>query len=150
MIGSKPFIGVEIEGTNKGINTLFIPKNSLLNVDFHALYSDVKKQKISRYYFGAGNKTGISKSEERFIQFLQKQSDHNDLLLEFTENDLPLPDCIAEGVELIFVIHNTKLKYPVNHFKFVNNDKVVWHTIENTLFTNLNDQEYLNDKILKL
>ncbi len=55
------FIGVELEGPERGRYTLFIPKNCLQS-DTELLEKAVHN-KINRVYFGAGNSKGLNKDQ---------------------------------------------------------------------------------------
>lgn len=153
MIGKELFIGTEAEGERKGTLTLFIPKGSMKSCNFQNILNIVNKLHVKRFYFGAGDETGITKSELDFINFLRLEVPFAEILVECTLDDLKsgLIKVIANSVDLILTIKDADLLLPVNYLKFVNNKRLYWHTIDEIHVTELNDEEYNKDfKIEKL
>lgn len=147
MIGKELFIGAEAEGERKGTLTLFIPKGSMKSCNFQNVLNKVNKLHVKRFYFGAGDETGITKSELDFINFLRLEVPFAEILIECTLEDLKsgLIKVIENRVDLILTIKDADLLSSVHYLKFVNNERLYWHIIKSVHVTELNDEEYNND-----
>jgi len=147
MIRDKLFIGYEVEGNEKKELTLFIPKGSTKSCDFQQILKKVRQKHIKRFYFGAGDRTGVSEKEVLFIDFLLFEFPTAKILIECTIEDLQckLIKKVQSKVELILVIHNDKLNYFVDHLKFVNDKDLYWHVITSFFTNKLNDKLYKGD-----
>lgn len=152
MITNRMFIGEEVEGPQKGICTLFIPKGSLVSTRIDALYKKVIHLHITRFYFGAGDDTGVNKKAFDLINLLLKNPEHS-VLVEFTLKDLTknnLITSLADTVELILVLKDKRLQFPVSHIKFVNETSLYWHTVCSVYKNEINDTQYENDKLFEI
>lgn len=156
MIGNKIFIGEEVEGPNRGRKTMFFPKGSVVPAIVPKLIEILNKIPVNRLYFGAGDRTGITKEEYDFILFINSTFPdfHFTFVIEFTEEDLKesaeyLED-LVDIAELVFVVRNPFLTFPVSSMKFVDEKYVQWHSISAVHTTAINDALYENDKIIDL
>lgn len=153
MITDKIFIGTEVEGPDNGIPTIFIPRNSSETINIYKLVEYAKKEQINRFYFGAGDKTGLSEVDLFLASVLVLAFDCK-ILIEITLDDLLDVELISKynrkNIELILVIHNDLLDYPVQHIKFVNKTYLHWCKTDTWFRTSIHDTEYNNDKIIEL
>jgi hypothetical protein len=135
------FMGQEVEGPDRGVLTLFIPKNAINR----KLFLDIaNKHNITRLYFGAGNDRGINLDvilllvdiPENFSIFLEIESEQD---LDF------LPLKFFKRTKIIYVVKTKIFKYLPSVFKIETPEKVHWFDLKSPVTNNLNDYLYLED-----
>lgn len=137
------FIGKEVEGPERGLKTLFIPKHSTNRKKFLEIATIYN---ISRLYFGAGNDRGINQDMISLLLGIPKSFG---VLLEIeSEQELYLlPLEFLKRTQIIYVIKTKKFKSLPSVFKIETPEKVHWFELDEHLTTNdLNDYLYLEDK----
>ena len=137
------FIGKEVEGPERGLMTLFIPKNANNRKKFLEI---ANQYNISRLYFGAGNDRGINQDMISFLSHIPKS--FNVLLEIESEQELYLlPLEFLERTTIIYVVKTKKFKSLPSIFKIETPEKVHWFELDEHLTTNdLNDYLYLEDE----
>ena len=134
------FKGVEVEGTDRGQETIFIPKNAKNRKDFLYL---AKSEGIKRLYFGAGNDRGI---HDDVIPLLYCIPLYFSIFLEITE-ELHLeniPQDILKRINIVFVkIANINSR--IHAFKIETTKTVIWYDTKPCVTTLLNDPIYEGD-----
>ena len=99
------FIGLEVEGPERGGKTLFVGNHSIPN---ELILSTVDHHNLSRVYFGANNVHGISEENVKIVPELMKR--RTKVLIEFSYNQV-LPKEIMDllpnpNIEIIKVFHH--------------------------------------------
>lgn len=140
----KLFIGKEVEGPQRGLMTLFIPKNAINRKQF---LTKAFEHNITRLYFGAGNDRGINQD---MIYLLLKIPKEFGVFLEIeSEQDLNfLPLIFLKRTKIIQVIKTDNYKVLPSVFKIETPDKVHWFDLDFVTTNNLNDYLYLEDKYI--
>jgi hypothetical protein len=136
------FIGKEVEGPQRGLMTLFIPKNATNRKKFLEI---ANQKNISRLYFGAGNDRGIHQDMISLLLDIPKEFG---ILLEIeSEQELYLlPLEFLRRTRVIQVIKTKKYKTLPSIFKIETPDKVHWFDLDCVTTNDLNDYLYLEDK----
>lgn len=160
MTSAQPFIGKEAEGPGIGITTLFIPKGSPKSIGYNEFFQKVISLSISRLYFGAGDKKGLTEEDLILIDKLLHHSGQLfKILIECSFTDLEelkyMQDRLGlyitdnPGVEVVVVIPtNDHTKFlPVQHIKFVGQTGLLWFPVKTFHITSLSDELYNTDKI---
>lgn len=143
----KAFIGREAEGPDYGDFTLFIPRT--VTQPWFSLYKTLHRERITRIYFGAGNKKGITKKQVTFIETLLEEG-----LVVLLEVDKATYSCLRffnpvtlSKIQTIFVV-DIPLDHavPFNHVKFVSRQDLFWLQVKKAFRTPLNHPFYNLDK----
>lgn len=151
MITDQIFVGIEVEGTGlmQGIPTVFFPKGVLQEADIPKVMQTVRSRGINRFYFGAGNRRGLTELEARFLDTLPSSAQ---VLVEITEKDVPevaelMKFCI--NVQFVLVVDTPRM-LPIAHVKQVDATKVWWKKLRIGSWdeTLLDDPRYKQDKAI--
>lgn len=139
---SQLFIGKEVEGPERGLMTLFIPKHATNRKKFLEI---ANQKNISRLYFGAGNDRGINQD---MISLLLEVPKSFEVLLEIeSEQELYLlPLEFLKRTKIIYVVRTKKFKSLPSVFKIETPEKVHWFNLDCVTTNDLNDYLYLEDK----
>ena len=157
MITEKPFIGVEVEGSKIGEDSIFIPCNSIKSITY---FKDIltKYNFIKRLYFGAGEQFGLSVIEQGCIRYLMNNSlvSQYKLVLEINsmEQIEEIGDDILSVVDVVYVASTAKNDGRYNRnkaqwiktVKLVDNIDVFWFDIDKLFISSVSDPLYYRDK----
>ncbi len=137
----KLFIGTEVEGSERGLLTLFIPKNAINRSSF---LDSAKKHKITRLYFGAGNDRGISSD---IFDLLETIPENYSSLLEIEDfNELEnIPYSFLLRTNIIFVCKVINQKVAPKVFKIETKTDVHWYDLTEPIVTSITDELYTKD-----
>lgn len=156
MIGNRPFIGTEVEGPAKGIQTLFIPNHSVKRESIPAILALVEKHKY-RVYFGAGNITGMDPVCVDLASALINK--HVTVVAEVQLGDLPVIESIYDrepSIQFIEFVLTIPLSYAnpmlekIEHIKLIDKQKLYWFSVGNIQLTQTDDPLYNEDKTIEL
>lgn len=138
------FIGKEVEGPERGIMTLFIPKKATNRKSFLEI---AKQHNITRLYFGAGNDRGINQDIQPLLLKIPKNFK---VLFEIeSEQDLFfMPFEFLRRTRIIYVIRTRVFKSLPSVFKIETLDKVHWFDLDYVTTNDLDDNLYLEDKFV--
>lgn len=149
-----PFLGIEAEGPERGLPTVFFPYDSTALIksktDFFAL---VTQQNISRFYFGAGDNLGLSLSDIEFIKVLRINNPVCRIVVEVSCKPGE-PIDIQElngilGISYVLVLEVPKVPNArIAHVKLVDEDRLHWYVLTGPFETSLSNRIYENDKYL--
>jgi hypothetical protein len=143
MIKNYVFTGQEAEGPQKGILTLFIPKNAINRTSF---FEFAKKYNITRLYFGAGNDRGINPDLIGHLKWIPK---HFTIFLEILKgDDLKLiPPSFLKRTNIIYVIQDY-LEVNPSVFKIESKKEVNWYELQKPFTNSLDSKLYEWDQDL--
>lgn len=153
----KLFIGIEAEGYEQGVNTLFVPPNA----DLTFIPAILEQTGLDRVYFGAGGSgiipdfrtvesqrilREIIGEERRVIFEISNMKEIKKIPVYFRHQDsvsivLMIPLAVDDAMDLS----------DVTDIKFVSNDKVYWTAnLEPFEITSITDARYANDTEVNL
>ena len=144
-----PFLGIEAEGPDQSILTLFIPNHSIKEKDIPKLLQIIEEKNCRRVYFGAGNHPGLDDNCVELTEQLYLRTDCK-IIVEITLQDLPQFEKVSATdnlFEIVLVLH-TSLR--PQHIKFIGAESLVWHDLQEPYITLLDDDLYNTDKILDI
>jgi hypothetical protein len=131
------FVGVEVEGPDKGCPTLYIASYHYMNTQ---ILSVLKTINVEAIYFGAGSRFGISNENVRLIPVLVDAG--YKVLLEV--NSFEQIDVLGQFRTLVKLIFVSTTHIDV--FKEVTQKTVEWHELTRPITSSLNDPLYKEDR----
>ncbi len=150
-IRNKIFEGIECEGNEIGIRTLFIPCGAIQEEFFYVIG---KQRNITRFYFGAGNKRGMSQVViKQFESLPKKQIIPKNFILEIDniQSLNPIPQWLLSRMQIVFIFpkkENERLRF-ITSIKFLSqNNKLYWFNLKKPIITSLNDIAYKKDSVV--
>ena len=112
----KIWYGPEMEGSAKGLNTLFICSDESVDVNTFSSYLEDKSLNISRIYLGAGRVEfcGFLNSEQYIDFFKLCSENHIHVILETTQADINRFKDLLEFEDLEIVITVRAYSLPID------------------------------------
>ena len=158
MSEARIFIGIEAEGPNQGMRTLFVRGDVTALPDISSLLVD---ELIDQVYLGAGNIRGVSVGVLDMLQQISKEFPYELRITMECDNPEQIKIIIPylgylemhHYVKVVFVIDtsNCLTDMPmVTDIKFVNDKALIWFPVRNSYTTKLNDARYDKDKEVTL
>lgn len=142
------FVGIEAEGPERGVNTLFVGDKEITQERIDAALE--KYPDINRVYFGAGNKYGPPKKASSIFPNLLERGFkivlevRSPIHLDFLPIDIINKIHVVLTIPVLF--NASKNNLSINSIKMVFNDQLSWRTLHKKKYNNyLSDELYEKD-----
>jgi hypothetical protein len=130
---SKPFIGKEAEGEDRGENTIFIPYGAIESCGMDAVRRLILQSSVRRLYFGAGNRRGLGEDDISLITQLSLVVPKYRVFVEFDNPSqiVNVPEDLLKDIRIVFVVPvkcEVDRLISISDIKFVNQkEDLVWY-----------------------